>query len=441
MMTTPREAPDHAGNEPGWIRLLAVTASRAYLIALATLGAIVILPGLLGWTPSVVQSESMEPHVSTGDIVLASDLPDTSPLPIGAVITFRVDDRTIVHRLVSVNDDNSFVTAGDANPQLDPWSASRNDITGQARLLVPYIGLPGIWLQRGDFVPLVGWAALTLAALIMAAPGTAPHRTSRHRRGRDGHLRVVPIAAGMVGLVMVVVAAIPIAPVDAAFSASTRASTSWKTQAYSPITVGAMAGFGAIAYNSIQDTSTSTYQSTIAGDAALTPGFVISGFRDADIATVHANDPAATGAMAAAWAARGAIAQRPVTRTLPAALSGSLTGGVYGSATGAFSVASSLTLDARGDSSARFVFFTSTTLTMAQRSRIVLANGARASNVWWIVGTTATIGTLTSGTPDVTAVGNYIANGNVAMRGVTLTGRAVSTSGSVQLNGRITPAN
>ena len=175
MMTTPREASDHAGNEPGWIRLLAVTASRAYLIALATLGAIVILPGLLGWTPSVVQSESMEPHVSTGDIVLASDLPDTSPLPIGAVITFRVDDRTIVHRLVSVNDDNSFVTAGDANPQLDPWSASRNDITGQARLLVPNIGLPGIWLQRGDFVPLVGWAALTLAALIMAAPGTAPH--------------------------------------------------------------------------------------------------------------------------------------------------------------------------------------------------------------------------------------------------------------------------
>ena len=57
------------------------------------------------------------------------------------------------------------------------------------------------------------------------------------------------------------------------------------------------------------------------------------------------------------------------------------------------------------------------------------------------VGTTATLGILTTGTPDVTAVGNYIANGNVALRGVTLTGRAVSTNGSVQLNGRIVPAN
>ena len=438
-MTTPREATDRAGNEPGWIALLAVTSSRAYLIALATLGAIVVLPSLLGWTPSVVQSESMKPHVSTGDIVLASDLPDTSPLPIGAVITFRVDERTIVHRLVSVNDDNTLVTAGDANPQLDPWSAGRDDVTGEARLLVPYVGLPGLWLQRGDLVPLIGWLALTLAALVMAVPGVRAQRASRHRRGRDRHPPAVPITAGVAAVLSVVLIAAPIAPADAAFSASTRTTSSWKTQAYSPITVGAMSGFGAIAYNSIQDTSTSSYQSTIAGNAALTPGFVTSGFRDADIVTVHANDQAATGAMSAAWAARGAIAQRPVTRTLPAALSGTLTGGVYGSTTGAFSVASSLTLDARGDSTARFVFFTSTTLTMAQRSRIVLANGAQAANVWWIVGTTATLGTLTSGTPNVTAVGNYIANGNVALRGVTLSGRAVSTSGSVQLNGRIVP--
>jgi len=440
-MTTPREATGPAGNEPGWIKLLAVTSSRAYLIALATLGGIAVLPGLLGWTPSVVQSESMEPHISTGDIVLASDLPDSSPLPIGAVIAFRVDERTIMHRLITVNDDNTLVTAGDANPQLDPWSASRDDITGQARLLVPYIGLPGMWLQRGDLVPLIGWSTLTLAALIFALPGTRSQRPGRHRSDHDRHLPATPITAGVAALLSLAMVAVPVAPVDAAFTGSTRTSSSWKTQAYSPITIGAMSGFGAIAYNLIQDTSTSSYQSTIAGDAALTPGFVISGFRDADITTVHANDQAATGAMAAAWAARGAIAQRPVTRTLPAALSGTLTGGVYGSTTGAFSVASSLTLDARGDSTARFVFFTSTTLTMAQRSRIVLANGARAANVWWIVGTTATLGTLTTGTPDVTAVGNYIANGNVALRGVTLTGRAVSTNGSVQLNGRIVPAN
>jgi len=441
MTTTAHERPDNSAGESGWVKLVSVTLSRAYLIGLATLAAIAVLPGLLGWTPSVVQSESMEPHVATGDVVLASDLPDASPLPVGAVITFRVDDRTIVHRLVSVNDDNTLVTAGDANPQLDPWSAARSDITGQARLLVPHIGLPGVWMQRGDVVPLALWGALTVTALVLAVPGSPRRRTSKHRGGRARRPSMVPIAAGVVGLLVVAVVAVPIAPVDAAFSATTRATSSWKAASYPLITVGAMTGFGAISYNVIQDTSTSTYQSTIVGNAALTPGFIISGFRDEDIDTVHANDEAANNAMTSAKAARTAIGQRPYSRILSPALSGTLTGGIYGSSTGAFSVAGTLTLDARGDPSARFVFASMGALTMAQRASIVLVNGARAGNVWWIVGTTATLGTLESGTPNTTAVGNIIANGDVALRGVNLTGRAVSTGGSVYLNGRIAPTS
>ena len=74
--------------------------------------------------------------------------------------------------------------------------------------------------------------------------------------------------------------------------------------------------------------------------------------------------------------------------------------GVYISATSSsIGVTGILTLDGQGDSNARFVFQAPSTLTTAAGavgtpgSQIVLINGAKASNVWWQVGSSATIGT------------------------------------------------
>jgi hypothetical protein len=78
---------------------------------------------------------------------------------------------------------------------------------------------------------------------------------------------------------------------------------------------------------------------------------------------------------------------------------------------------------------------------MAQRSRVVLVNGAQAANVYWIVGTSARLGTSITSHPDTLATGTYLVAGDIDLRGVVLAGRAVSFGGSVHLNGRITPAN
>jgi hypothetical protein len=138
--------------------------------------------------------------------------------------------------------------------------------------------------------------------------------------------------------------------------------------------------------------------------------------------------------MAAATAARDAVSQRPVTQTISPTLSGTLTGGVYASSTGAFSVPGTLVLDARGDSSARFVFRTTSTLAMSEGAKIVLANGAKASNVWWIVGGTASLGTnSTIFSADTEAVGNYLVNGAATLRGITVTGRVVSFTDAITL--------
>jgi signal peptidase I len=448
MMQTSRHGAEPALLGQGWVRIVAMSVSRSYLILIATLGMMAVAPSLFGWSASVVQSESMAPHVSTGDVVVASKLPETSPIPVGGVITFRVDDRAVVHRVVSLNDDNSIVTAGDANAEFDPWSITRADVTGQARLLVPYIGLPGLWAQRAEVVPLGAWLALTVAAVVCAVP----HRTRRQARddlsaGQEAPENGSPVrlagagAAVLAGLLAVSLTAVPLESADAAFTGASRMSSTWKAKTYSAVTVGNLAGYGALAGSSVRDTNFLFYQSTVDGAIGTSPGTNVSGFRNRDADAVHLNDQSAKNAMAAARNLRTALLERPVTRALPATLGGTVASGTYTSTTGAFAINGTVTLDAKGDPSARFVFRTTTTLTMAQRSRIVLANGAKPANVYWVVGTTATLGALTTSTADTTAVGNFLVTGEVALRGVVLSGRAVSYDASISLNGEITPPN
>lgn len=115
--------------------------------------------------------------------------------------------------------------------------------------------------------------------------------------------------------------------------------------------------------------------------------------------------------------------------------------GVYTAASGSFMIqGGDLTLDAQGDANAVFVFQMATTLTVggpgaAAPQSIILVGGAQAKNVYWQVGSAATINAGGGGT----MVGTIIAQagaafstaGNVAV--VTLNGRALSLNASVTL--------
>ncbi|THJ66557.1 hypothetical protein E8P82_08890 [Arthrobacter echini] len=116
----------------------------------------------------------MEPHISAGDdVVLAQALEPDMPAPVGGVVQFLVphatpgeEETTWLHRIVAANADGTFVTSGDANPQVDSAPLTREQITGQGRLLVPLIGLPGLWLGTGRLSLLALWAGLTFLAAI-----------------------------------------------------------------------------------------------------------------------------------------------------------------------------------------------------------------------------------------------------------------------------------
>jgi hypothetical protein len=115
--------------------------------------------------------------------------------------------------------------------------------------------------------------------------------------------------------------------------------------------------------------------------------------------------------------------------------------GVYTAAAGSFMIqGGNLTLDAQGNANAVWVFQMATTLTVggpgaAAPSSIILANGAQAKNVFWQVGSAATINAAGGGTFDGTVIsqaGAAISTaGNVAL--ATINGRVLSLNASVTM--------
>jgi hypothetical protein len=117
--------------------------------------------------------------------------------------------------------------------------------------------------------------------------------------------------------------------------------------------------------------------------------------------------------------------------------------GTYQAAGGSFQITGSdLTLDAKGDANAVWVFQTASTLTVgapgAPRS-VILINGAQAKNIFWQVGTSATINGAGGGTMAGTIIASsaisFSTVGNVQK--VVLNGRAVGLNASVTMTNTI----
>jgi hypothetical protein len=118
-----------------------------------------------------------------------------------------------------------------------------------------------------------------------------------------------------------------------------------------------------------------------------------------------------------------------------------LTPGTYTAAAGSFMIqGGNLTLDAQGDANAVWVFQMATTLTVggpgaAFPESVVLVNGAQSKNVYWQVGSAATINAGGGGTMVGTIISfagaAFSTAGNVAV--VTLNGRVISLNASVTL--------
>jgi hypothetical protein len=179
-------------------------------------------------------------------------------------------------------------------------------------------------------------------------------------------------------------------------------------------------------------TVTSTGATVISGgDLALYPGTSVTGFPPGVVtapAAQHVTDIVALNAQNGLTTAYNYAAGLPGAVTIPADMAGAtFTPGVYSTSAAALS-SGTVTLDARGDANAVFVFQIGTTLTTAAATQVVLANGAQANNVYWQVGTSATLGSSS------TFNGTILADVSISLgTGATVQGRTLARSGAVTM--------
>ena len=163
----------------------------------------------------------------------------------------------------------------------------------------------------------------------------------------------------------------------------------------------------------------------------MSPGTSVTGFPPGLMSGGVQNvaNPAAVQAKSDLVAAYDeAAGQTPATPVAASTLGGlTLTPGVYSG--GALDLTGTLTLDAQGDSGAVFVFQAASTLITASASRVELVNGASPCNVFWKVGSSATLGTTTSFKGTILALASITAN-----TGATVEGRLLARTAAVTLD-------
>ncbi len=220
--------------------------------------------------------------------------------------------------------------------------------------------------------------------------------------------------------------AIGILPLLAIFLAPSVSSAAGPT-----ISQGTTTSFGVLAATTITNTGSTNVSGTAGGNIGLSPAL---SFPDSATVTAsgtkHLGDATAAAAQADLTTAYTAVAAQTPTVLASANLAGqTITPGTY-SATAPFTNTGALSLDAKGDGNAVFIFQTASPLTTSTGSTMTLLNGAQASNVYWQVANSATLGA------NSTFIGHlYALNSITANSGAKVQGQLLSRLGGVALNG------
>ena len=178
----------------------------------------------------------------------------------------------------------------------------------------------------------------------------------------------------------------------------------------------------------------------VAGDVGVSPGVVVGGFAGPPGGTVlgqiHAGDvPAADAQNDLSTASIDAMGRAvPPGNELSVSLDGmTLSPGTYAATSSLeLSVGETTTLDGGGDPNAVFIIRAGSSLTAFAGSSISLTNGASACNVFWLVGSSATLGTNSSFAGTIMALSDI----NL-LTGAALNGRALARTGSVTMDANI----
>ncbi len=100
--------------------------------------------GLFQYESIAIISNSMTPTFERGDLVIYKK---EAPISNQDIIVYQREKRIIVHRVINQNN-NYYITKGDANKSLDQNKVSAKDIKGVYQFHLKYLGFPAIWLKE-----------------------------------------------------------------------------------------------------------------------------------------------------------------------------------------------------------------------------------------------------------------------------------------------------
>jgi hypothetical protein len=196
--------------------------------------------------------------------------------------------------------------------------------------------------------------------------------------------------------------------------------------AEAPVGLGTVGAYSVLGGQTV----TNTGPTTMSRNLGVSPGSAITGFPPGTTGgATHAGDAPAAQAQSDLVTAYNDAAGRAPTAGVGADLVGqTLTAGVY-NASGPLGLSGALTLDGQGDPNAVFIFQASSTLITASSSSVNVINGAQACNIYWQVGSSATLGTASTFRGTIMAMTSITVTTNTVVEG-----RALARTGSVTLD-------
>jgi len=197
-----------------------------------------------------------------------------------------------------------------------------------------------------------------------------------------------------------------------------------------PIDLGEASHFAVLAGSTV----TNTGPTSLFGDLGVSPGTAVTGFLPGTFSgSLHSNDAMAIQAQADALSAYNTLAGLTPTQILTGQDLGglTLTPGVYFFASTA-QLTGTLTLDGQGQVNPLFVFQIGSTLTTAANASIFESNGADWSNIYFQVGSSATLGTNTDFQGTIIAMVS-----DTLTTGATVDGGVIALTGAVTLDSNV----
>ena len=122
-------------------------------VTLFLLIVVFLTSGIFSHYALVIGSDSMNPNINKGDIVIVKKIKSEQieNIEVGDILVFNMRNKVVVHRVQKINDNNnrlSFITKGDNNIDVDNWVVNENDVIGIVTAKIPIVGYPTVWLNE-----------------------------------------------------------------------------------------------------------------------------------------------------------------------------------------------------------------------------------------------------------------------------------------------------